>query len=60
MGYPLSLNILADILLQQLIRHPEAAAGIEALFGKKEAVLAAQIACRSCGLGQQMKSGQCG
>jgi len=51
----LCLDILADISLQQLIRHPEVTAGVELLLGQEEAVLAGEVAGSACGLGQHME-----
>ena len=46
---------LLEVSLQQLIRHAKAAAGIEHLLRKEEAVLAVEIADRARRLGKNMK-----
>ena len=50
------LDQLPDVLLEQVVGHPEPAAGVEHLLREEEAVLAVQVADGACGLGEQMES----
>ena len=53
--YLVSFDELADIALQHLVRHAEAAARVEHLLGKEEAVVAVKVAGRAGRLGEQVK-----
>ena len=53
------LDELADVGLQHLVGHAEAAAGVEHLLGQEEAVRAVQVADRAGGLGQEVKGRRC-
>ena len=53
----LRLEQLADVGLEQLVGHPEAAARIEHLLREEEAVLAIEVADRAGRFGQQMEIG---
>ena len=53
----LRLEQLTDVGLEELVGHPEPAAGIEHLLREEEAVLAIEVADRAGRLGQQMEIG---
>ncbi len=54
-GSLLGFQQLADVGFEQLIRHAEAAAGVQHLLRQEEAVFAVQIADCPGWLGQQME-----
>ena len=54
----MSFDELADVILQNFIRHAEGAAGIEQLLIQKEAVLASQVANGTRRLGQHVDTGR--
>ncbi|MNY35353.1 hypothetical protein D3C86_1697520 [compost metagenome] len=51
----LGLDDLLDVGLEQLVRHPEAVAGIERLLGQEEAILAVEVADGPRRLGQHVE-----
>ena len=53
----LRLDVLADVFLEQAVRHAEFAAGIEFFFGEEIAVFAIKVADGASRLGHQVKSG---
>jgi hypothetical protein len=57
-GNPMRLDELANVRLEQVVGHPEAAARVEHLLGQEEAVRAVEVAGRSCGLGQHVERGR--
>ena len=55
LGAGLRLEQLPDVGLEQLVGHPEPAAGVEHLLREEEAVLAVEVADRARRLGQQVE-----
>ena len=53
--HPLRLDELADVRLEQLVCHPEAAARIQHLLGQEEAIGAVEVARGARRLGQQVE-----
>jgi hypothetical protein len=49
------LDQLAQVRLEQDIRHPETAAGIEHLLGEEEAIGAVEVADSACRLCQEVE-----
>jgi len=54
----LGFDVLADISLQKLVGHPEAALWIEVLLREEKAVFAAEVADGPRGLGHEVEAGQ--
>lgn len=50
-------DVLADVLLKQIVRHAELAARIQRFFGEEVAVFAIEVADGASRLGHQMESG---
>ncbi len=53
------LDQLAEVRLEQFVRHAEPAARVQHLLGQEEAVRAVQVADRPGGLGEQMERRRC-
>ena len=54
----MTLQQLPEVGRQQILGHPEAAAGIQHLLGQKETVLAVEVADRAGRLDQNVESGR--
>ncbi len=54
----MGLEQLADVVLEQVVRHAEAAAGVEHLLGEEEAVLAVEVADRAGRFHENVKGGR--
>ena len=53
----LRVDVLADVLLEQVVRHAEFAVGIEPFLGEEIAVLAVEVADGASRLGHQVEGG---